>query len=121
MKLEEVLATMSPRELDREIEAGGRFVVYTWCFSVIVMTFRRSSDVYFLRVDDSSLSQGWKYMLISFLFGWWGLPWGIIYTLQSLFSGISPKNVTADVMNKLAEMISQENSENAVSEVSDGQ
>ena len=36
-------------EIREEVLKGGRFVIYTWVVSVIVMTFRRSSGIRFIR------------------------------------------------------------------------
>jgi hypothetical protein len=36
---------MSPDQLQFEIQRGARLVCYYYCVSVVVMTFRRSSDV----------------------------------------------------------------------------
>src|ERR1043165_6034266 len=36
----------------QDVEAGGRFVVFTYCISVVVLTFKRSSGITFLRRDD---------------------------------------------------------------------
>lgn len=69
----------------QEVQEGGRFVIYQYNFSIIIMTFKRSSKVYFVPAGSKGILKGLKYSLISFVFGWWGIPWGFIYTPQSLF------------------------------------
>jgi hypothetical protein len=83
-------------DIEKEVAKGAKFVYFTYCISIVVTTFRRNSDIYFVRSDENQLKYGWKYMLISFLLGWWGFPWGIVYTFKSLFDG--DENVTCDVM-----------------------
>ena len=39
-------------ELSKELEKGGKFVCYTYTISVIFMTFRRPSQVYFLKSNE---------------------------------------------------------------------
>lgn len=73
-------------ELQSELENGGRFVVFKFCFSILIMTFRRSSTVFFVRAGQSPFRYSWKYILITLFFGWWGIPWGLIYTPGCLFN-----------------------------------
>lgn len=40
---------MKHGEVDFEIQRGARFVLYQYCISIIILTFRRPSDIYFLR------------------------------------------------------------------------
>lgn len=85
--------------LTQEIQRGGRFVVYEYCFSVIIMTFKRGSDVYFVRADESRFMKGLGFTMISLLFGWWGFPWGFIYTPMALFTNLSGgRDVTDEIM-----------------------
>ena len=39
---------MSPDQLQFEIQRGAKLVCYQYCISILVMTFRRSSDAYFI-------------------------------------------------------------------------
>lgn len=70
-------------ELSKELEKGGKFVCYTYTISVIFMTFRRPSQVYFLKSNEWGIKYGWKYLLISLLLGLWGIPWGTRIYLTS--------------------------------------
>ena len=40
---------MSGEDLTRELERGGRFLMYEYCVSLLVVTLKRSSDIYFVR------------------------------------------------------------------------
>ena len=77
---------MSDEAIRKEIEAGARFVTYQYCISIVVMTFRRPSDIYFLRPGESAASKGVRFSILSFFFGWWGIPWGPIWTIQSIWN-----------------------------------
>ena len=81
-----------------EIKNGGKFVVFPYCISIIFMSFQRTSDVYFLRNGEMAIKHGWIYMLISCLLGWWGIPWGLIFTIKSICYSFSGKDCTADVV-----------------------
>ena len=42
------IESMKHGELDFEIQRGAKFVLFQYCISVIVLTFRRPSDIYFV-------------------------------------------------------------------------
>lgn len=93
---------MTVAEVQDEINRGGKFVLYTYCISIIVMSFKRPSSVYFIKSNENAFVKGLPFSLISLLFGWWGIPWGIIYTIGCLFSNIGGgKNVTKEVMQSI--------------------
>lgn len=87
-------------EILREVDRGAKFVYYQYAISIVVMTFKRSSEIHFVRSGE--MSSQWKYSLLSFLFGWWGFPWGPIYTIGTLGTNFTGgKNVTNEVMNAI--------------------
>ena len=44
------------------------------------------------------------YTLISLLLGWWGIPWGPVYTIGSIFNNpTGGKDVTGDVLAAMQE------------------
>jgi hypothetical protein len=89
-------------ELQDEISQGGRFVVYRYCISVIILSFRRSSDIYFIKRDQNRIVKGLPWSLLSVVLGWWGIPWGIIYTIGSLGTNFGGgKNVTEEIMQSI--------------------
>ena len=69
-------------ERARELRAGGRYVVYPFCISLIAVSFRRSSGLVYLAPGTSNRAARW--ILTSLLLGWWGIPWGPIWTLDSI-------------------------------------
>jgi hypothetical protein len=49
---------MSTDQLRFEIQRGAKLVFYQYCISILVMTFRRSSDVYYIPAGESAVSKG---------------------------------------------------------------
>ncbi|GMU59244.1 MAG: hypothetical protein AMXMBFR34_10070 [Myxococcaceae bacterium] len=93
---------MSVGELQDQIRQGGKFVIYSYCISILVMTFKRSSDIHFVRSGDSAVLAGLQYTLLSLFLGWWGIPWGFIYTPMALVQNLGGgKDVTVEVMQSL--------------------
>ncbi len=93
------LEGVTPEQLQAEVTRGGKFVLFPYVISVVVITFSRNSDIYFVRANESPLSKGWPFALLSFFLGWWGFPWGIIRTPIALFATLGGgKDVTREVM-----------------------
>lgn len=95
---------MTGDELQAELRQGGKFVVFQYCISIIILTFKRPSNIYFVKAGESDVGKGLVFSIISLLFGWWGIPWGPIYTVQALVTNFrGGKDVTQDVLASLAE------------------
>ena len=85
-------------EINHEISKGAKFVAFQYCISIFVMTFKRGSSIYFIRSGESTLKHSLVFTLITLLFGWWGFPWGPVYSISSL--SINPaggKDLTQEV------------------------
>ena len=95
---------MSPDRLQFELQRGAKLVFYQYAISVLVMSFRRSSDVYYIPAGESAVKKGLPWSLISLVAGWWGIPWGPIFTIQSLVTNFKGgKDVTAELGARLAQ------------------
>lgn len=70
----------SVAEIREEVGRGARFVVFPYVISILILTFQRSSAVVYLPPGASALAKGAPYLLISLLCGWWGFPFGLIFT-----------------------------------------
>ncbi|MFA4936211.1 MAG: hypothetical protein WC568_10295 [Candidatus Methanoperedens sp.] len=57
------------------------------CFSFLILT-TKSPSRFFIRGQDNLIAIGLVYTLVTLVFGWWGLPWGPIYTLETLYRNI---------------------------------
>ena len=84
-------------------------VRYRYCYSVIAMTTGKASGMYLGSALDSEEAKNAKLtcQLITAFSGWWGIPWGIIRSIQYLYSngvnnGISNETV-GDVMYRIAQ------------------
>jgi len=88
-----------------ELEQGAKFVVYEYCLSCVILTFKRPSNIYFVLAGESAVVKGLGFSLISVLFGWWGIPWGPIYTIESIITNFSGgRNVTHEVVAALQQV-----------------
>ena len=75
-------------ELEYELQRGGKLVQYTWCVSAAVVTIKHSTETYLVRVNESPYPKALQWCLLTFFAGWWGIPWGPIYTIQSLWQNL---------------------------------
>jgi hypothetical protein len=93
---------MTLEEVRHEVERGGRFVIYQYCISLLVITFRRPSDIYFVKGGHSRFAKGLSYAAITLVMGWWGIPWGPIFSITSLVTDFGGgKDVTQEVLASL--------------------
>jgi hypothetical protein len=93
---------MSEAELLGEIDRGARVVVFEYCISVLIMSFKRASDPYLIRPGEGRIGKALPWILLSLLFGWWGIPWGLIYTPWVLIVNLGGgRDVTSEVMANL--------------------
>ncbi len=89
------LAGLSNEEIDWELRNGARFVVYHYCVGKIIRTLYCESQVHFIRCNESAVWKGMKYTLLSLLVGWWGVPFGPIFTIMAIIVNLSGgKSVT---------------------------
>jgi hypothetical protein len=89
---------MAPDRVQFELQRGAKLVCYQYCISLLVITFRRSTDVYFVPAGESAAVKGLPWILLSVVAGWWGIPWGPIFTIQSLITNFKGgKDVTANI------------------------
>ncbi len=93
---------MTREDLVRHLERGGRFVIFQYVVSVLVMTFRRSSNIYYVAPGESAAAKGVGWTLLTLVVGWWGVPWGFIYTPMAIFKNLSGGiDVTREVAAEL--------------------
>jgi hypothetical protein len=94
---------LSPDQLRFELQRGGRFVVFQYCVSVLILSFKRSSPIYFVRSGENPAGKGIRYTLLTAVAGWWGIPWGPIFSVQTIYRNLSGgKDVTNEVTAALA-------------------
>ncbi len=93
------MQAMTSDQLKFEIERGARFILFQYCISLVVVTLKRPSSIYLFRAGESRLGKILGFSAISLLLGWWGIPWGPIYTIGTLVTNLrGGKDVTKEVL-----------------------
>jgi hypothetical protein len=93
---------MTVGELVEEVNNGGRFVIFQYAISILVMSFKNPTDIHFVRAGEGTFGKALGPTLISMFLGWWGIPFGIIFTIESLAINLGGgRNVTDDVMRAI--------------------
>ena len=104
------IENMGNLELRTELQRGGKFVTFPYVISVLVITFRRTSNVYFIKAGESAVVKGLPFTLLSFLVGWWGIPWGIIYTIGAIWTNLGGgRDVTAEILASMGQTVPPQN------------
>lgn len=93
---------MTTAELKQKVAAGAKFVYFEYTVSIVVATFKRPTDIYFIDAHESAAKHSWHLSTLTGIMGWWGIPWGPIYTIGTFVTNFGGgKDVTAEVMGKL--------------------
>jgi len=93
---------MSADQMRFEIQRGAKLVSFQYAISVLVLSFRRNSNIYFIPAGESAIGKSLPWTLLSFVAGWWGIPWGPIWTIQALITNFKGgKDVTAQISANL--------------------
>lgn len=94
---------LSASDLQEKVNEGGHFVYFAYTISLILVTFKRTSGVYLVKREESIAVRSIFYSLISLLFGWWAIPFGPKYTVESIRTNFrGGKDVTDEVMATVA-------------------
>lgn len=96
----EGLENLTYNDLVKDIEKGGKFIYFSYTISLLIVTFKQNSRIFYLSSDKLPIILGLPYLLLSLLLGWWGIPWGPIYTLQCIWTSFTGKEVTRDIMSQ---------------------
>lgn len=93
---------LSVDDINRELSNGAKFIVFQYCFSILIMTFKRGSDIYFIKAGESTVRHSIGFTFITLFFGWWGIPWGPVHSIGALYTNlIGGKNITQDIINSM--------------------
>ncbi len=93
---------LSVGDVHQHVQQGGKFVTYGYAMSFLIVSLKRTSAVYFVKPGESAVAKGLPYTLLSFFLGWWGFPWGLIYTPMVLIQNLGGgTDVTSEVMQVL--------------------
>lgn len=77
-----------------------RATVFTYVISVLVLSFKRGAGAGIL-CSSCRTSRSIGYTLLSILLGPWGLPWGIIWTIEAVSTNLSGGKQPAGVNGPL--------------------
>lgn len=70
------------------VNAGGRLVVYQYCISIIVLSFKQPSARRLIPGGRNRILPGLRYSLVSLVLGWWSIPWGPFWTVQTIIGNL---------------------------------
>lgn len=94
---------LSAEDLQQEVNQGGKFVFYLFTISLVIVTFKKTSGVYLVRGGKHATAKRTICNIVSLLFGWWGIPFGPKFTLESIRTNMKGgKDVTDEVMATVA-------------------
>ena len=94
---------LSAEQLQEEVNRGGRFVHYQYAVSFIIATIKPETGVYLIRKGESAAKKSAFFTMLSFLFGWWGIPFGPKHTIAALRTNLrGGKDVTDEVVATIA-------------------
>jgi hypothetical protein len=89
-------------ELKQKVAAGAKFVTFEYTVSIVFATFKRPSDIYFIDAGESTAKHSWHLSTLTGVMGWWGFPWGPIYTIGTFITNFGGgKDVTDIVMQQI--------------------
>ena len=77
---------------EKAITPDTKLVQFTVVISLIVITTRIPSRYYTVG-QESATFVGLVYSFITLITGWWGIPHGPIYTVQSLYKNLTHRSV----------------------------
>ena len=60
-------------------------IIYQWAVSIVLLSFKRPSEIKLVKRGQNAVIAGLPYSLMTVLLGWWGIPWGPIYTVASIW------------------------------------
>lgn len=80
---------MSPSEIRSRVELGARLVRFEFCVSLLFITIRRQSPLYFTSSWQDRYLRGLGYSLVAALLGPWGVPWGLICTPWAIWVNLT--------------------------------
>ncbi|WP_395742417.1 hypothetical protein [Prosthecobacter sp.] len=91
---------MTIQQVEDDVLRGGRFRIFRWNFSLVVMSFQRSSGIHYIRAGHGPGAHALPWTLLSMMVGWWGIPWGIVFTIQTIYTNcMGGKDVTPELLS----------------------
>lgn len=79
---------MNRAELEFELQRGGKLVQFVYCISALVISIKHSTNTYLIPAGESPYPKALQWTLLTVVAGWWGIPWGPIYTVQAIWQNL---------------------------------
>ena len=96
------LENISPQQLSQEVSRGGKFVVFEYCISLLIITFKQPSSIHYVRPGEGTFGKSITYTILTLILGWWGFPWGPIYSIASFIQNFKGgKDITNEMLASL--------------------
>ncbi len=71
----------------RHITLDTEITQFQACISLLLFSTRLPSGFY-IKGQDNSLAAGLVFTIISLMLGWWGIPWGPVFTIHTLIKNL---------------------------------
>jgi hypothetical protein len=85
-------------QLHSEVLKGAKFVHFAYSVSLLFITLNRETGVYMIRPNEKAAKKAMPFTVLTFLFGWWGFPFGPKYSLASIRTNMKGgKDVTDEI------------------------
>ncbi|TVQ05871.1 MAG: J domain-containing protein [Leptolyngbya sp. DLM2.Bin27] len=95
----------------KKVTAQPRYIIFFQVTSCIILTFRTPIQGIFC--PKCAESKAIESTVTTWLLGWWGLPWGLFYSVstifQNLFGGSKPNEVNAHLLTYQAWVFATQN------------
>ncbi len=92
-----------------EINKYTELTRYYYCGSFLAITLKRATSFYVTGSSQATFCK-FAYTTVTFFAGWWGIPWGIVYTFQALGVNLFSDGTDQVTINDL--LISMQNTVN---------
>lgn len=82
------------------LDASLRIAAFQYVYSALLFTSRKVAVGVWC--SGCRRTEGWKWSLLTFFLGWWGIPWGPIYSIgalaQNIGGGEQPTEANAELL-----------------------
>lgn len=91
------------------LSANSELVRFQACLSFLVVSTTAPSR-YFVKGEPATTAIGLLYNAITLVFGWWGIPWGPVWTIKALVRNLrgGERLTVADLLDAMAAADAQE-------------
>lgn len=96
------LDSLTLAQQEAALAAGSRLIFFEFCVSLVFVTLRRPSALYVLQPGQWGWWRGLPYTILTVVCGWWGVPWGLVYTPLALWTNLTGgRKITAEEWRQL--------------------